>query len=56
MQPQNFFDGITALLPVPLTKRRTIQRGYNQSLEIAHGVSAVTGITILKIQLNVHRL
>lgn len=45
---QNFFDGITALLPVPLTKRRTIQRGYNQSLEIAHGVSAVTGIPILK--------
>lgn len=33
---QNFFDGI-ALLPVPLTKRRTIQRGYNQSLEIVQG-------------------
>ena len=44
---ENFFDGITALLPVPLTRRRTIQRGYNQSLEIARGISAVTGLPIV---------
>lgn len=44
---ENFFDGITTLLPVPLTRRRTIQRGYNQSLEIARGISALTGLPIV---------
>ena len=43
----NFFDGIDAIVPVPLSKRRERQRGYNQSREIAKGVSAVTGLPIM---------
>lgn len=46
-ESENFFDEITALLPVPLTYRRTIQRGYNQSIEIARGISSVTGLPII---------
>ena len=42
----NFFDGIDMIVPVPLAKKRQKQRGYNQSEEIAKGVSAVTGIPI----------
>ncbi|MBR1469071.1 MAG: ComF family protein [Prevotella sp.] len=42
-----FFDGIDGLLPIPLTKRRQRQRGYNQSRVIASGISEVTGIPIL---------
>lgn len=41
-----FFDGIDAIVPVPLAKNRQRERGYNQSLEIARGVSAVTRIPI----------
>jgi len=41
-----FFDGITALVPVPLARQREQERGYNQSVEIARGVSAETGIPV----------
>ena len=41
-----FFDGIDAIVPVPLAKKRQRERGYNQSLEIARGVSTVTRIPI----------
>lgn len=41
-----FFEGIDLIIPMPLTKRRRWQRGYNQSLEIARGISEVTGIPI----------
>ena len=41
-----FFDGIDAIVPVPLAKNRQRERGYNQSLEIARGVRAVTRIPI----------
>jgi ComF family protein len=41
-----FFDGIDGIVAVPLTRRRQHQRGYNQSLEIAHGIRAVTGLTV----------
>ncbi len=43
---QGFFDGIDVLLPVPITRRRQWQRGYNQSHMIAKGVRAVTGLPI----------
>lgn len=46
MAANGFFDGIDLLVPVPLTRRRERQRGYNQSREIAHGISEVTGIEI----------
>lgn len=41
-----FFDGIDLLVPIPLSKRRFKQRGYNQSERLAYGVSLVTGIPI----------
>ena len=41
-----FFDGIDMIVPVPLARKRQWQRGYNQSLCIAKGISQVTGIPI----------
>ena len=41
-----FFDGIDGIVPVPLAKKRQRQRGYNQSEEIAQGVSEITGLPI----------
>ncbi|MBQ6771539.1 MAG: ComF family protein [Bacteroidales bacterium] len=40
------FQGIDYLIPVPLHPKREKQRGYNQSLMIAKGISEVTGIPI----------
>ena len=44
--PDGFFDGIDVILPVPLHSIKLISRGYNQSEEIAKGLSAVTGIMV----------
>lgn len=46
IQPSGFFDGIDGIVPVPLAKKRLRQRGYNQSMEIAQGVSEMTGLPI----------
>lgn len=46
LSKNHFFDDIDLLIPIPLTKRRQRQRGYNQSLEIARGISDVTGIPV----------
>lgn len=46
MAADHFFDGIDGLVPVPLTRRRQWQRGYNQSMEIARGISEVTALPI----------
>ena len=35
----DFFDGIEAIVPVPLSRRREQQRGYNQSEHIALGLA-----------------
>lgn len=45
-QRDGFFEGIDMIVPVPLARKRERQRGYNQSREIALGISAVTGIPI----------
>ena len=45
-QRDNFFDGIDGIVPVPLTRERFRRRGYNQSEEIAKGVSEITGLPI----------
>lgn len=45
-QRDHFFDGIDGIVPIPLTKKRFRQRGYNQSEEIAKGVSEITGLPI----------
>lgn len=47
MLPTGFFEDIDMLVPIPLTRRRQRERGYNQSREIALGVSQVTGIPVL---------
>ena len=41
-----FFEGIDAVVPVPLARRRQRQRGYNQSMMVAQGISDVTGLPI----------
>lgn len=41
-----FFDGIESIEPVPLHWYRQLRRGYNQSREIASGISAVTGLPV----------
>ena len=43
---RDFFDGIDGIVPVPLARKRQRQRGYNQSLEIALGISEMTGLPI----------
>jgi len=43
-----FFDGIDGIIPISLAKKRLRQRGYNQSMEIAKGVSDITGLPIYK--------
>lgn len=43
----NFFEDIDALLPIPLSKDRLKQRGYNQSEELARGISETTHLPIL---------
>lgn len=42
-----FMPGYDYLVPVPLHPRRLKQRGYNQSLLLALGMSEVTGIAVL---------
>ncbi len=49
-----YFDGVDALLPVPLSSKRMRQRGYNQSERICYGIQAQTGLPILTQVL--HRL
>lgn len=46
IKDSDFVSGIDLLVPVPLHPKREKQRGYNQSLEICKGISAITGITI----------
>lgn len=44
--PRDFFADIDALIPMPLTPERQKQRGYNQSEQLALGVSSATGIPV----------
>ena len=46
LQGYDFFEGIDGIVPVPLTKSRLRERGYNQSDEIAKGISEITGLPI----------
>ena len=46
MVPHGFFDGIDAIIPMPITWLRCLQRGYNQSEEIAKGIHEITGIPV----------
>lgn len=42
----DFFSGIDCIVPVPLSRKRFRQRGYNQSERLAQGISQVTGLPI----------
>ena len=46
VKPSGFFDGIDGIVPVPLAKKRQRQRGYNQSMEIARGLSEITSLPV----------
>lgn len=41
-----FFEGIDMLMPVPLHPLKEFMRGYNQSREIALGLSEVSGLPV----------
>ena len=43
----DFFEGIDVIVPMPITRKRKIERGYNQSYHIALGVSEITGLPIV---------
>ena len=46
-KPSNLFDGIDAIIPIPLTLKRKKHRGYNQSEMIARGIQEITGLPII---------
>ena len=48
LMQEGFFDGIDAIVPLPLSKKKRRQRGYNQCDYIAEGLSQTTGIPVLK--------
>lgn len=41
-----FFEGIDLIVPLPLSRNRLRQRGYNQSRELAVGLHRATGIAM----------
>lgn len=47
LKNSGLFDDIDAIVPIPLAPKRERQRGYNQSMELAKGISDVTGLPIL---------
>jgi ComF family protein len=47
MEYGRYFDGIDVLLPVPLSRKRLRQRGYNQSESLAYGIHEITGLPII---------
>ena len=44
-----FWDGIDALVPVPLTRWRRWVRGYNQAEALARGMADVTGLPVVNL-------
>ena len=46
---QDFWEGVDALVPVPLTRWRRFERGYNQAEILARGMSEVTGLPVVNL-------
>ena len=46
IKDSGFFEDIDCIVPVPLSRRKHMSRGYNQSLWIAKGIRRITGIEI----------
>lgn len=49
-----FFEGIDAIVPVPLHPKRQRQRGYNQSERLARGIADVTGLPVVELVRRTH--
>ncbi|MBQ8270654.1 MAG: ComF family protein [Bacteroidaceae bacterium] len=45
---QGFFEGIDAIVPLPLSKKKERKRGYNQCDYIARGLARVSNIPVIK--------
>lgn len=43
---EGIFMGVECIIPTPLSTKRQKQRGYNQSEQLAKGISKVTGIPV----------
>lgn len=48
LNKNGFFEGIDYIIPLPLSKKKQRQRGYNQCDYIAKGLSKISGIPILR--------
>lgn len=48
IKDSGFFENIDLIVPVPLTRSRERERGYNQSFMIANGIADATGIKVEK--------
>ncbi len=46
--PENFFEGIDMIVPVPIHWTKRMLRGYNQTEWIARGVSEVAGLPVIR--------
>ena len=46
---QDFWEGVDALVPVPLTRWRRFRRGYNQAERLAQGMAEVTGLPVANL-------
>ena len=53
--PVGFFDGIDVIVPVPITRMRRFQRGYNKSEMFARGMSEVTSLPVDTTSIIRHR-
>lgn len=49
LKKSGFFDGIDAIVPIPIPLVRLLTRGYNQTLYIARGLSEATGLPVCDI-------
>lgn len=45
----DFWEGVDALVPVPLTSWRRFWRGYNQAEMLARGMAEVTGLPVVNL-------
>lgn len=46
---QGFWEGVDALVPVPLTRWRSLKRGYNQAEMLARGMADAAGLPVVSL-------